>query len=190
MENGKQQKSAGKSAGTPNRKSEPRKVGDRVGFVPAPGPGDRKYGLSVEFSEKGAVKLRKRIQDTLEILYNKGHINIQQYNAGKRFQNDFTIASLDTLRAFDPNRVSTGREPNWDKIDEARKNVSRAMDYLGGVDTPAGAAVWHIIGLGEQPFEYVRTTNVYDIKYVLGMLASALCIMGSRYPIQAQESFK
>jgi hypothetical protein len=42
----------------------------------------------------------------------------------------------------------TGREPNLGKRQlQARRRVHEAMAALGGLSTPAGSCVWHIVGL-------------------------------------------
>lgn len=183
-------KHASKHASKPKPKNLAKGVGELVGYIHAPGPGNREYRLSVEFAEGGQLKQQRRIQDTLEILYRKGKINHEQYNAGKHFQNDFTIAHLDNLKAVDIDHVSTGGEPNWDRIEMSQRNVSRVMDYLGGMGSPGGRVLWHVIGLGESLEYFTRSRNVVDFMFAQGLLSAVLGMMGRRYPIHSSEEFK
>ncbi|MBF0131044.1 MAG: hypothetical protein HQL75_00445 [Magnetococcales bacterium] len=173
----------------PMPKPLPKNGGAEVGYIPAPGPGGREYKLTVEATD-GQIKQKRRIQDVLEILYRKGKINHAQYNAGRQFQDHFTIAMLDQISAVDLNRAPTGHERNWDLVEMAQKHVSRTMDYLGGVDSPAGHAVWHILGLGDQLEKYTNSRNVIDYHFTFGVLSAALGMLGKRYPIHSTEAFK
>ena len=42
----------------------------------------------------------------------------------------------------------TGREPDLSERQlDARRRVHRAMEALGGMSSPAGSCVWHVVGL-------------------------------------------
>ena len=61
----------------------------------------------------------------------------------------FIIAQLDPLRALPVLRVpGTGREPDLSERQlHARRRVHQAMAALGGISSPAGSCVWHVVGL-------------------------------------------
>jgi hypothetical protein len=71
------------------------------------------------------------------------------HDAAKDFQAAFIVANLDPLRALPILRVpGTGREPelNGRQLD-ARRRIHKAMQALGGISSPAGSCVWHVVGL-------------------------------------------
>jgi hypothetical protein len=59
------------------------------------------------------------------------------------------VANLDPLRALPILRVpGTGREPDPSERQlHARRRVHKAMATLGGISSPAGSCVWHVVGL-------------------------------------------
>jgi hypothetical protein len=65
------------------------------------------------------------------------------------FQAAFVLAQLDPLRALPILRVpGTGREPELNERQlDARRRVHSALEALGGVSSPAGSCVWHVVGL-------------------------------------------
>ena len=67
----------------------------------------------------------------------------------KNFQANFIIAQLDPLRALPMLRVpGTGREPDQSERQlHAKRRVHEAMQALGGISSPAGSCVWHVVGL-------------------------------------------
>ena len=67
----------------------------------------------------------------------------------KDFQAAFIVAQLDPLRALPILRVpGTGREPDLNERQlHARRRVHEAMAALGGISSPAGSCVWHVVGL-------------------------------------------
>jgi hypothetical protein len=71
------------------------------------------------------------------------------HDAAKDFQAAFIVANLDPIRALPILRVpGTGRdlELNERQLD-ARRRVHKAMAALGGISSPAGSCVWHVVGL-------------------------------------------
>ena len=71
------------------------------------------------------------------------------HDAAKDFQAAFIVANLDPLRAVPILRVpGTGREPQLNERQfDARRRVHEAMQALGGIWSPAGCCVWHVVGL-------------------------------------------
>jgi len=62
---------------------------------------------------------------------------------------DFIVANFDPLRALPILRVpGTGRESELNERQlHARRRVHKAMAALGGISSPAGSCVWHVVGL-------------------------------------------
>jgi hypothetical protein len=78
-----------------------------------------------------------------------GAITPEMHDAAQDFQAAFVVANLDPIRAVSLLRVpGAGREPclNERQID-ARRRVHAAMQALGGINSPAGSCVWHVVGL-------------------------------------------
>jgi hypothetical protein len=97
----------------------------------------------------GRIVYHHRTVDTLGKMLKTGTITQEMHDAGKDFQAAFIIAQLDPLRALPILRVpGTGRDLDLnDRQLEARRRVHQAMAALGGISSPAGSCVWHVVGL-------------------------------------------
>ena len=87
--------------------------------------------------------------DTLGKMLRAGTIDQAMHDAAKDFQAAFIIAQLDPLRVLPVLRVpGTGREPDLSERQlHARRRVLKTMAALGGISSPAGSCVWHVVGL-------------------------------------------
>jgi hypothetical protein len=97
----------------------------------------------------GRIVYHHRTVDTLGKMLRAGTIDQAMHDAAKDFQASFIVAQLDPLRALPILRVpGAGREPelNERQID-ARRRVHEGMAELGGISSPAGSCVWHVVGL-------------------------------------------
>jgi hypothetical protein len=97
----------------------------------------------------GRIVIHHRTVDTLGKMLRAGTIDQAMYDAAKDFQAAFIVAQLDPLRALPILRVpGTGREPDLSERQlHARRRVHKAMAALGGISSPAGSCVWHVVGL-------------------------------------------
>jgi hypothetical protein len=97
----------------------------------------------------GRIVMHHRTVDTLGKMLRAGTITEEMHDAAKDFQAAFIIAQLDPLRALPMVRVpGTGREPDLSERQlHARRRVHKAMAALGGIGSPAGSCVWHVVGL-------------------------------------------
>jgi hypothetical protein len=73
--------------------------------------------------------------------------------AGEDFRARFALAQLDPLRALDLSRLRLGERglrPDNDgpalRIEAARTAVWRAIQAVGGIASPAGSCLWHVLG--------------------------------------------
>ena len=97
----------------------------------------------------GRIVLHHRTVDTLGKMLRSGTISPEMHDAAKDFQAAFIIANFDPLRALPILRVpGTGRDPDLnDRQLHARCRVHKALQALGGLSSPAGSCVWHVVGL-------------------------------------------
>ena len=98
----------------------------------------------------GRVVVHDRLVDSLGRMRKSGAIDSAMYDVGRAFQAAFTIASLDPLRAAPALRVpGARREPELSERQiDARRRVHAALQALGGINSPAGSCVWHVLGCG------------------------------------------
>jgi len=86
--------------------------------------------------------------DTLQQMERRHTITAAMREAGENFRALFRLANLDPLRALDLQQVpETVRELHVsERQAEARKQVWRALEALGGAQSPAGSCIWHVVG--------------------------------------------
>ena len=98
--------------------------------------------------EEGRPARPFRVVDTLLAMQRRQSITPAMRQAGEDFRALFAAANLDPLRVPDLARIPQGvREvPLTLRQAEARKKVWQALQALGGIASPAGSCVWHVIG--------------------------------------------
>jgi hypothetical protein len=94
-----------------------------------------------------------RAVDTLAIMQRRGSITAGMRQAGEDFRARFAVAQLDPLRALDLSHLRLGERsvrPAGDgpglRIERARAAVWRTVQAVGGIASPAGSCLWHVIG--------------------------------------------
>ena len=94
-----------------------------------------------------------RAVDTLTIMERRGSITAGMRQAGEDFRRRFALAQLDPLRALDISRLSLGDKPSRRdehapglRAEAARVAVWRAIRAVGGIASPAGSCLWHVVG--------------------------------------------
>jgi hypothetical protein len=94
-----------------------------------------------------------RAVDTLAMMERRGSITAAMRQAGEDFRARFAVAQLDPLHALDLSvlRIAArGVRPDSDgpglRIEAARTAVWRAVQAVGGLGSPAGSCLWHVIG--------------------------------------------
>ena len=103
--------------------------------------------------ESGRPARPYRAVDTLGAMERRGSITASMRQAGEDFRARFATAQLDPLRAPDwsrlrvggSSRFRAGDEPGM-RIEGARDAVWRAIRAVGGMGSPAGSCLWHVVG--------------------------------------------
>lgn len=102
--------------------------------------------------EAGRPARPYRAVDTLAIMERRGTISAAMRQAGEDFRARFAAAQLDPLRALDIARLRVGGGKRVDphgpglRIEAARDAVWRAIQTVGGLTSPAGSCLWHVLG--------------------------------------------
>jgi hypothetical protein len=97
----------------------------------------------------------------------------------------FIVANLDPLRALPILRVpGTGREPDLSERQlRARRRVHEPMAALGGISSPAGSCVWHVVGLQRSVREWAMRQGwggrSVDHKAAAGILIAGLGMLAA-----------
>ena len=94
-----------------------------------------------------------RAVDTLTMMERRGSITAGMRQAGEDFRRRFAVAQLDPLRALDLSRLSLGDKPTrrgdpapGQRAEAARTAIWRAIRAVGGIASPAGSCLWHVVG--------------------------------------------
>jgi hypothetical protein len=91
-----------------------------------------------------------RTVDILAAMERRGRITAGMRGAGEDFRETFQRAHLDPLRAANLER--TGFSPTaspGSRVEAARKHVWQTITDIGGLGSPAGSCLWHVVGLEE-----------------------------------------
>ena len=140
-----------------------------------------------ERDPQGCIVLHHRVVDTLDRMLGSGRIDRPMFDAGRAFQRSFILAQLDPLRAADMLRVpgsGRNREPG-DTCLAHRRRVHRALQALGGYDSPAGSCCWHVLGCGRSVREWALRQGwrgrPVDVHQAHGILLAALGLLAAHY---------
>ena len=123
----------------------------------------------------------------LGIMLRAGTITREMHDAARDFQAQFTIACYDTLVCMrfrrDPSKGNRA-ELTETQID-ARRRVDAAMDALGGLGSPAGGCVWHVVGLQRSIREWAMRQGwggrPINEKQAQGILIAGLGVLMRHY---------
>ena len=135
----------------------------------------------------GRIVYHHRTVDTLGKMLRAGTITPEMHDAAKDFQAAFIVAQLDPLRALPILRVpGTGCEPDLSERQlDARRRVHGVLQALGGISSPAGSCVWHVVGLQRSVREWATRQGwggqPVDQKEAKGILVAALGMLASQH---------
>ena len=150
-------------------------------------PGGRKAELVCEADPDGRPVTHARAVDTIDRMRKAGTITRAMHDAARDFQAHFTVAAYDTMPPRDLVRVSGGGWTNdlTDNQIAARNRVARALGTLGGVGSPGGSCVWHVIGLGHSLREWAMQQGWGGkpmlVSQATGVLVTALGVLAVHY---------
>jgi hypothetical protein len=128
-----------------------------------------------------------RTVDTLGIMLRAGSISQEMHDAARDFQAQFTIACYDVIRCMSLMRLPGGGGPGdlTDAQVDARRRVGKALDALGGLGSPAGSCVWHVVGLQRSIREWALRQGwggrPVRIEQAQGILVAALGMLAGWY---------
>lgn len=144
--------------------------------------------------ETGAPVVHRYAIDTLGVMLNNGTITREMHDAGAIFRRQFRMAALDTLRALPLIRIpgSGGVDTTTEQQFQAREKVAAAIDALGGSASPAGACVWHVVGLQSSITEWARRSGwggrPIGHAQGQGVLVSALGVLAGHYGLVGRRA--
>lgn len=131
----------------------------------APTPERRRHGRVEDFDhaiadETGAVARPYRAVDTIAIMERRGTITPAMRQAGEDFRAAFAAARLDPLGCQDLGRPWVDNAPHavpTSRIIAAREQIWQAVKVVGGIVSPAGSCLWHVVGWEQSLKEWALT---------------------------------
>ena len=140
-----------------------------------------------EADPDGRPVLHHRTVDTLGKMLRAGTIAPAMHDAARDFQARFTVAHFDSIRCISLIRLpgGGGAADFTDAQLEARRQIGNTLDALGGVGSPAGSCVWHVIGLQRSIREWAMRQGwcgrPINEKQAQGILIAALGTLAGHY---------
>jgi hypothetical protein len=158
----------------------------------------RRYGDVLEpvyeADPDGRPVVHHRTVDTLGIMLRAGTITKDMHDAARDFQAQFTVARFDVIRCMPLTRLPGGGGPGdltGAQVD-ARRRVGGALDALGGLGSPAGGCVWHVVGLQCSIREWAMRQGwggrPVRVEQAQGILVAALGVLAGHYGYDVQKS--
>lgn len=134
---------------------------------------------------------RRYATDTLATMARRGSITREMQLAGEAFADLFRLAQLDPLGAVDLARPRVAGGPQrfhraapGERIERARAAVWQSLLAVGGVGSPAGSCLWHVVGwersLKEWALEQGWRGRRVSQETASGILIAALGILEGR----------
>jgi hypothetical protein len=140
-----------------------------------------------EADPEGRPVVHHRTVDTLSIMLRAGTISQDMHDAARDFQAQFTLARYDVVRCMALTRLPGGSGPGdlTDAQVDARRRVGKALDALGGLGSPAGSCVWHVVGLQRSLREWALRQGwgrrPVRVEQAQGILVAALGVLARWY---------
>jgi hypothetical protein len=164
-----------------------RKSGARVAGLPVIRRQDDVLEPIYEADPDGRPVVHHRTVDTLGIMVRAGTITKDMHDAARDFQAQFTVARFDVIRCMPLVRLPGGGGSGdlTDAQVDARRRVGKALDALGGLGSPAGSCVWHVVGLQRSIREWAMRQGwggrPVRVEQAQGILVAALGMLAGHY---------
>ena len=146
-----------------------------------------------EADPDGRPVVHHRVVDTIGRMLRNASISREMHDAARDFAATFTIAQFDTIVCMSLDRPSGSRnaaDPTDAQLD-ARRRVAGAIDALGGLGSPAGGCVWHVVGLQCSIREWSMRQGwggkPIGEKQAHGILVGALGVLARHYGYSASK---
>jgi hypothetical protein len=99
---------------------------------------------------------------------------------------DFTLARYDVIGCMALMRLPGGGPGDLtDAQVDARRRISKALNMLGGLGSPAGSCVWHVVGLQRSTREWALRQGwggrPVRVEQAQGILVAALGMLARWY---------
>ena len=140
-----------------------------------------------EADPDGRPVVHHRTVDTLGIMLRAG--TITRRCTTRRATSRRSSPSPATIRPLHAADAAAGRRTApgilTDAQLDARRRVGNALDALGGLGSPAGSCVWHVVGLQRSIREWAMrqgwAARPVRVEQAQGILVAALGVLARRY---------
>jgi len=100
------------------------------------------------YPETGGKVQQRRSVDTLGMLLSNGAISDEMHDAAAKFRAQFRTAALDGMRTMPLIRMPRGSGATLTERNVgARQQIADAIAAVGGMTSPGGSCLWHVVGL-------------------------------------------
>ena len=140
-----------------------------------------------ESDPDGRPVVHHRTVDTIGRMLRSGTITKPMHDAARDFEATFTIARFDPVVCMALDRIpgSGSAADLTDAQVDARRRVGEAIDALGGLGSPGGSCVWHVVGLQRSIREWSMRQGwagkSIGEKQAHGILVAALGVLAGYY---------
>jgi hypothetical protein len=140
-----------------------------------------------EADPDGRPVVHHRVVETLGRMMRNGSITREMHDAARDFEATFTIAHFDLVSCMSLDRIpGSGSAADLTNAQvDARRRVGEAIDALGGLGSPAGGCVWHVVGMQRSIREWSMrqgwAAKPIGEKQAHGILVAALGMLAAHY---------
>src|SRR5512144_1841791 len=146
-----------------------------------------------EADPDGRPVVHHRVVDTIGRVLRAGNITRDMHDAARDFAATFTIARFDPIVCMPLDRLPGTSNPadlTDDQVD-ARCRIGEAIDAVGGLGSPAGGCVWHVVGMQRSIREWSMRQGwggrPIGEKQAHGILVAALGMLARHYGYSARK---
>ena len=128
------------------------------------------------------MKKKRRDVDTLAMMLKRGDIGKVEFEAGRRFQEEFSLAGISGIRGINYESFGGGTGPAnpTEYAAVCGTSVYRVLERLGGMNCLPGRAVWNVLGLGRTMAEWASAEG-RDVREAKGTLVGAISLLAKAY---------